>query len=156
ASRAVHSFDEVLPTEKGWAKYNLHYWLRDYQGFLEFFFSQCFIEPHSTKPIEDAVGWGLETTPATLIAIEESPSKRSTRDPSSSGGWVRDCAERVQCPTLVIHGDQDAISPHGRGALLAEMTRGSLATLEGSGHCPQAREPVKVNLLLQEFMRRIQ
>ena len=24
---------------------------------------RCFTEPHSTKPIEDCVGWGLETTP---------------------------------------------------------------------------------------------
>ncbi len=64
-------------TDKGWAKYNRHYWLRDYQGFLDFFFSQVFTEPHSTKQIEDSVGWGLETTPETLIAIEESPSKRS-------------------------------------------------------------------------------
>ena len=26
----------------------------------------CFTEPHSTKQIEDCVGWGLETTPETL------------------------------------------------------------------------------------------
>ena len=30
-------------------------------GFLEFFFAQMFTEPHSTKQIEDCVGWGLET-----------------------------------------------------------------------------------------------
>ena len=52
-----------LDTDEGWAKYNRHYWLRDYRDFLEFFFAQMFTEPHSTKPIEDAVGWGLETTP---------------------------------------------------------------------------------------------
>ena len=41
---------------------------RDYRGFLEFFFSQIFTEPHSTKPIEDCVDWGLETTAETLGA----------------------------------------------------------------------------------------
>ena len=51
--RMVHSFEDALDTDEGWAKYNRHYWLRDYQGFLEFFFSQCFTEPHSTKQIED-------------------------------------------------------------------------------------------------------
>ena len=56
--------------DEGWAKYNRHYWLRDYRGFLEFFFSQMFNEPHSTKPIEDCVGWGLETTPETLVATQ--------------------------------------------------------------------------------------
>ena len=38
--RLVHPWDEALDTDEGWAKYNQHYWLRDYQGFLEFFFSQ--------------------------------------------------------------------------------------------------------------------
>ena len=59
-------FDERLDTDEGWAKYNRHYWLRDYEGFLEFFFAQMFNEPHSTKQIEDCVGWGLDTTPETL------------------------------------------------------------------------------------------
>jgi len=48
--RTRYPWDEVVPTEEGWAKDNLYYWLRDYRGFLEFFFSQMFTEPHSTKP----------------------------------------------------------------------------------------------------------
>ena len=55
-------------TYEGWAKYNRHYWLRDYRGFLEFFFGKVFPEPHSTKQIEDCVAWGLDTTPETLVA----------------------------------------------------------------------------------------
>ncbi|HEY7091625.1 MAG TPA: alpha/beta hydrolase, partial [Ktedonobacterales bacterium] len=154
--RMVYSFDDALDTDEGWAKYNRYYWLRDYQSFLEFFFSQVFTEPHSTKQIEDSVGWGLETTPETLIAIEESPSRKAIYDPSADTDWVQDSAARVRCPTLVIHGDHDAISPHRRGAALAEATGGTLVTLEGSGHCPQGRDPVKVNVLLNDFMRRIQ
>ena len=38
--RAVHSFLEPLDTDEGWARYNQHYWLRDYRGFLEFFFGR--------------------------------------------------------------------------------------------------------------------
>ena len=60
-------FEETLDSEDGWAKDNARYWERDYQGFLEFFFSQVFTEPHSTKPMEDGVAWGLETTSGTLI-----------------------------------------------------------------------------------------
>lgn len=63
----ARSFEEQLASDHGWAKDNAAYWQRDYAGFLEFFFAQVFSEPHSTKPIEDAVGWGRETTPATLI-----------------------------------------------------------------------------------------
>src|SRR3954447_1278492 len=36
----VYSWEDELDTDEGWAKYNRHYWLRDYRGFLEFFFSR--------------------------------------------------------------------------------------------------------------------
>jgi pimeloyl-ACP methyl ester carboxylesterase len=150
------SFDLELPTDEGWAKYNRHYWKRDYPGFLEFFFSQCFTEPHSTKQIEDCVGWGLETTPEVLLAIEDAPEPEAAN--ASLRGeeqHVRDLARRVECPVMVIHGDADAITPHARGATLAEMTGGRLVTLQGSGHIPLARDPVKVNLLLRDFIEEI-
>lgn len=58
--RTVHSFEDPLPTEEGWAKFNRHYWRKDYRGFLEFFMSQMYTESHSTKHIEDGVGSGNE------------------------------------------------------------------------------------------------
>jgi pimeloyl-ACP methyl ester carboxylesterase/predicted glycosyltransferase len=142
--RAVHSFDEPLSTGEGWAKYNRHYWLKDYRGFLEFFFSRMFTEPHSTKQIEDCVGWGLETTPEALIASHVAPYPDRERTLEWCG--------RVRCPVLVLHGDEDAIIPSGRGEALARATGGALVTLAGSGHGPHARDPVKVNLLLREFL----
>ena len=54
-------FDDALDTDEGWAKSNRHYWARDFRGYVEFFFDRCFPEPHSTKQIEDSVGWALET-----------------------------------------------------------------------------------------------
>ena len=151
-ARVMHSFDDVLDTDEGWAKYNRHYWMKDYRGFLEFFFAQCFNEPHSTKQIEDCVGWGLETTPETLLAIEDAPSRRAISLAHGDEKYVCELAGQVRCPVLVIHGDCDAITPHARGVALAEMTGGRLVTLEGSGHIPLARDPVKVNLLLRAFM----
>src|SRR6185312_2398614 len=150
--RVIHSFDDVLDTDEGWAKYNRHYWLKDYRGFLEFFFAQCYNEPHSTKQIEDCVEWGLETTPELLVAIEDAPARRALNLSKGDEQHVRELAGRVRCPVLVIHGDCDAITPHARGVALAEMTGGRLATLHGSGHIPLARDPVKVNLLLREFV----
>ncbi len=38
------------------------------------------------------------------------------------------------------------------GAMLAELAGGSLVTLSGSGHAPHARDPVRFNLLLREFV----
>jgi pimeloyl-ACP methyl ester carboxylesterase/predicted glycosyltransferase len=142
--RDVLPFDEPLDTDEGWAKYNRHYWLRDYRGFLEFFFSQAFNEPHSTKQREDAVGWGLETDPQTLALTA------TARDLGSREEVLAAC-ERVRCPVLVIHGDRDRIRPLADGAALAEAAGGALVTLEGAGHCPQARDPVKINGLVREF-----
>jgi pimeloyl-ACP methyl ester carboxylesterase/predicted glycosyltransferase len=138
-------FDEELDSDEGWAKYNRHYWLKDYKGFLEFFFSNVFTEPHSTKQIEDCVRWGLETTPETLIATAVAPQIETEEE-------VRELAGRIRCPVLVIHGREDAIRSHGSGAALARLAGGELVTLEGSGHCPQARDPVKVNLILRDFI----
>ena len=73
-------FDEPLDTDEGWAKFNRHDWLRDYQGFLEFFAGQVLTEPHSTKQIEDCVGWGLETTAETLVLTQLGPQPASREE----------------------------------------------------------------------------
>jgi pimeloyl-ACP methyl ester carboxylesterase len=146
AERApVRSFDEPLDTNEGWAKYNRHYWLRDYRGFLEFFFAHCFTEPHSTKQIEDCVGWGLDTDPDTLALTQVAPGLATEAE------TLAVCA-RVHCPVLVLHGSGDAIRPLAHGEALAEATRGELVVLEGSGHIPLARDPVKVNLIVRDFV----
>ena len=103
-----------------------------------------FTEPHSTKPREDCVGWGLDTTAETLIAAEFA----DVLDEQTTRGLCR----RIRCPVLVIQGTADAITGKGCGIALAEATGGQLALLEGAGHGPHVRDPVKVNLLLREFM----
>jgi pimeloyl-ACP methyl ester carboxylesterase/predicted glycosyltransferase len=143
AQRLV-SWDDELDTTEGWAKYNRHYWLRDYPGFLEFFFGEMFSEPHSTKPIEDCVGWGHETTPEVLITAQGG----ATLSPEEA----RALADRVRCPVLVIHGTDDRIISVTRGAALAAHARGDLVLLEGSGHGPHVRDPVAVNRLLRDFI----
>jgi pimeloyl-ACP methyl ester carboxylesterase/predicted glycosyltransferase len=138
-----YPWTEVLPTDEGWPKDDFSAWVRDYRGFLEFFFSQMFTEPHSTKPIEDCIGWGLETTAETLIATEIGNGLDEEA--------ARELCGRVHCPVLVIQGTADAITGPGRGIALAEATGGDLVLLEGSGHGPHVRDPVKVNLLLRDF-----
>jgi pimeloyl-ACP methyl ester carboxylesterase/predicted glycosyltransferase len=143
--RAVSEWEEELETYEDWAKYNKHYWQRDYLGFLEFFFSQVFTEPHSTKPMEDCVGWGLETTGETLGLVHLAPALEPDE--------LRELARRVQCPVLVIHGESDAVQSASRGTALAEHTGGQLVLLEGSGHAPHVRDPVKINVLLRDFIK---
>ncbi|MFL5799149.1 MAG: alpha/beta fold hydrolase [Actinomycetota bacterium] len=144
----IEFFNEVLPHGESWAKYNRHYWMRDYPGFLEFFFENVFTEPHSTKQREDTVGWGLDTSPETLI--DTVLAEGLTEEEAVAAG------ARVRCPVLVIQGSEDAITGPQRGIELAAAIPGAeLAMLEGSGHCPQGRDPVKVNLLLREFIDRV-
>ena len=50
----------------------------DYDDFLEFFFAQMFNEPHSTKQIEDCVGWGREIEPATLVDATAGRTRAAT------------------------------------------------------------------------------
>jgi pimeloyl-ACP methyl ester carboxylesterase len=143
--RTVYSSADQLDTDEGWAKYNHYYWLEHQRKFLDFFFAKCFTEPHSTKQIEDCVQWGLEIEPEALIASNAALGLCSLES-------FREICTRISCPVLVLHGDEDAIRPHAQGAALAEVTGGRLVTLVGSGHCPQARDPVKVNLLIREFV----
>jgi hypothetical protein len=89
--RAVYSWEEELDTEEGWAKHNHHYWLRDVKGYLEFFMSRMFTEPRSTKPIEDGVGWGLDTTPRRGRSPTWRPSWSPRRYASWQGGSAARC-----------------------------------------------------------------
>jgi pimeloyl-ACP methyl ester carboxylesterase len=138
-------FDEPYTSTEGWAKYNRYYWLDHWEDFAAFFFARCFPEPHSTKPIEDCVGWGLETTPQVMLAMQDSPRPDEAT--------VRDWTRRSRHPALVIHGSADEISPPRVGAALARETGGRLVVIEGAGHLPLARDPVKVNLLIREFVQ---
>jgi pimeloyl-ACP methyl ester carboxylesterase len=144
-SRANQEFREPRESYIGWGMFNQHYWSDHYGEFLDFFFAQCLSEPHSTKPHEDTVGWGLETDAPTLVATQLAPRLQREAD-------VRALLSRIDCPILVIHGSDDQVRPCASGARFAELAHGALAVLEGAGHLPHARDPVKVNLLLRDFI----
>jgi len=67
---AEREFLEPHDAYDGWAKWNSHYWLEHYEDFVEFFFAQVFNEPHSTKQIEDGLGWTEQTDVPAPSAIE--------------------------------------------------------------------------------------
>ena len=140
----VQNFLQPYPADpQGWDKYNLSYWHAEYQDFAEFFFQQVFSEAHSTKPIEDAAGWASETGPQVLEAEAGRPELKIPDE---------EIFAEVSCPVLVIHGTKDRIQPYGRGERAARLSGGTLATMTGSGHMPNVRDPVKVNLLLRDFV----
>jgi pimeloyl-ACP methyl ester carboxylesterase/predicted glycosyltransferase len=137
-------FDADLPEYEGWARYNRHAWRRDFPGFCEWFFNEIFPEPHSTRQIESGLEWAEGTTGELLAKEVDAPKLGEAQ--------TRELARRVRCPVLVIHGEDDRVCLHADGVELTAETGGRLVTLEGSGHSPNARDPVHVNLLLREFL----
>jgi pimeloyl-ACP methyl ester carboxylesterase len=115
-----------------------------------------FSEPHSTKQIEDCVGWAHDTDPETIVIAERSaymasPEAFGPRPPDEPSALP--FARRVRCPGLVIHGDDDRIIPMSAGRRLAEEIGAGFVVLHGAGHAPLARDPVLVNLLIRDFVR---
>jgi len=130
------------------AAYCAEHGLADYRAFVEFFMRAAITEPHRTKPIEDAVGWGMETTPEVLaltVAAREGVTKEA----------FEDVCRAVRCPVLVVHGDEDGIIPYEHGVALADLLGVGLVTLEGGGHLPSLGDPVRCNLLIREFVDRL-
>ncbi len=128
------------------AHFNLEAWRRDprqYRAFLDGFFERCF-EPHSTKGIEDGIGWGLETDPETLAATHLGWQP--------TGDEVHSLCARIQCPTLVIHDPADRITAFAGGVALAKALGTRVEVVEGAGHIVPARKPVPVNLAIREVL----
>lgn len=138
---------DELDRPTGWALRNRHAWRHadGYRKWVEFFFEQQLPEPHSTKPYEDTVSWALDTEPDAMIAEREGRQ-------APTGSEAEELCRRVACPCLVIHGSDDRCQPPERGRRVAELTDGELVVLDGAGHLPHARDPVKVNRLIIDFI----
>ena len=147
--RIEFDFDEPRESYVGWQKQNRHYWKQDWRDWSEFFFDEMFPEPHSTKQVEDCVEWSMGAG-ADMLILEYASTYRASDIPTS-----RAICEAVLCPVLVITGSLDRCQNPVRGPIAAELTGGDLVIIEGGGHLPQARDPVKVNLLLRDFARRV-
>ena len=134
-------------TTRGFGKFNAQHWRANWKDFVEWWLAKNFNEGHSTKQIEDGVGWGLETDGETAIAF----SRGAVLTPSDRKSQLA-LARRMRCPVLVIHGREDDVFPRSDSRALAEVTGGKLVVVDRAGHQPQARKPVVVNLALREFL----
>lgn len=116
----------------------------DWPAFLEGFFGAAFPEPHSTKPYEDAVVRNGGASDGATVAM-------------GRNGWlgtdVTALAQRVRCPTLVIHGDRDKIVPFAQAeTIVAAIPGARLHVVEGGGHLMNARDPVAFARLVRDFV----
>jgi pimeloyl-ACP methyl ester carboxylesterase/predicted glycosyltransferase len=115
----------------------------DWPGYIDWFMTTIFNEPHSTKPYEDGVHYGWATNAEWLGWCRN----------AWVGNDVRDLARRVSCPTLVIHGDNDRRIPYAKGQAIHELVPGSkLLSIAGGGHVTAVRDPVAFNRALHDFI----
>lgn len=133
---------------EGWDKYNHDYWLAEYPDFAEHFISNIFSDPHSTKQIEDGIEWANETDGAILAKTVEARAIPPSFDVSEA------MFSKINCPMLVVHGDDDQIQPYARGKAVAELTGAEFVTIPGGGHNPLGRFPAKCNTLIADFLDR--
>jgi pimeloyl-ACP methyl ester carboxylesterase len=137
-------------------KYDYDYRRANHRDFAEFFFDERIPEPHSTKQIEDGIGWALETDAESLIRASSAPYLDSVDgDPTISAKHLvaRALAARVRCPSIVIHGGDDHVVAIRHAEYLARSLGAPFVRLEGAGHLPANRDPVRFNLLLRDFIR---
>jgi len=146
AVEAERRWADPVDAPADWNMRNRHFWRQDggYREWIEFFFGQQLPEPHSTKQYEDTVGWALDTEPEAMIAEREGRA-------APTGSEAEALCGRVRCPVRVLHGSDDRCQPVARGRRMAGLTGGHLVVLDGAGHLPQSRDPVKVTRLITTF-----
>ncbi|MDH3189246.1 MAG: alpha/beta fold hydrolase [Acidimicrobiia bacterium] len=147
----AQTFDQILDNPQGWELFNRHVITNDHRRWVEFFFGSQLVEPHSTKQLEDAVGWALESTGEVLVAGEEG----ADLDPPSRAEFEA-MVRAVEVPVLVIHGTEDVCQAVEKGVALASATNGDLLVIEGAGHLTLARDPVRVNRAITGFVNGIE
>ena len=132
----------------GWEKFNRDYWMTNYPDFAAHFVGNIHSDRHSTKQIEDGIGWASETNGPTLAKIVEARAIAPSFDVSET------MYRKIRCPLLVIHGDDDQIQHYARAQTVAEVTGAELVIIAGGGHNPLGRIPAKCNTMITDFLDR--
>ena len=128
-------------------KFTYGYWRKDYPAFCDWFLAQVHSEPHSTKQHDDAVAWAKEGDAEMLINTQE--TRLQFGIPITDETYTS-----ITCPSLIVHGLDDRITPYQGSERIAELTGGELHLLPGVGHAPHGRFPAKINTLTRDFLNR--
>jgi pimeloyl-ACP methyl ester carboxylesterase len=130
---------EPAPPDREW----LESLRTDWPGFIVPFMHDVFTEPGSADVIAEMVAIGLEATPEVAVAQE---LELDWRRPALLLG-------DFACPTLVVHGEDDAPVPAAHAAdIVAAMPSARLELIPAGGHRPDIRTPELVNPLLVDFL----
>jgi pimeloyl-ACP methyl ester carboxylesterase len=98
---------------------------------------------HQPELLEEFFAMMSRQTPETVIAALTALRDRPDALPG---------LKQLEVPTLVIVGDEDAITPPSQAKIIAETVRGAeLAVLPGAGHMSN-RESAAFNGVLRDFL----
>lgn len=142
---ALAKMFEPTTHPEGWEKYNVNHWRQDWPDFVDFFFDEVCSDPHSTKLWDDLTGWANETEGEIIALAAEATPQISIDDMEAA-------VSSITVPVLIIHGTGDRIVSHeSAGELQKRIPHAEVMTLEGSGHAPTGRYPVKINHAIKAF-----
>ena len=88
---------------KGWAKYNMHHWLRDYRGLPRVLHREDASRSRTRRSRSRTPSAGRSRRPREVIADHDAGIDCRSAATSGARG-------RVRCPVLVLHGDKDALA----------------------------------------------
>jgi len=99
----------------------------------------------------DLVYMALPTAPDPGFGPAFTAARRSWSD-----AWCDQLTE-IDCPTLILWGERDALLPLRHGREWARRIRGSeFHVIPDAGHLPMLERPVLVNGLIETFLKRLQ
>ncbi|MDU8945736.1 alpha/beta hydrolase [Ovoidimarina sediminis] len=140
-------FRKDVQTDDTDAKFSYGYWRKDYAGFCDWFFRELHSEPHSTKQHEDSIAWAADGDAEMLINTQETRIQHGI--PISDETYAS-----IRCPSLLIHGTGDRITPYQGSERIAELTGGELHLWPEAGHALHGRFPARANTLARNFLAR--
>jgi 3-oxoadipate enol-lactonase len=113
----------------------------DYPAFLDWFVEACVPEP-DTAHIKR---WGRQI-------LDRAPQEAAIALHLASRVDLRKELPRITQPTLILHGELDAIQPMEQSQWLAEtLPNAKLVILEGAGHVPTMTYPLQVAREIMDF-----
>jgi pimeloyl-ACP methyl ester carboxylesterase len=137
---AMATFDGEPAGPGGWSRYNRKAWRTDFPGFVRWFTGTALGDEADGEHRAAALLDGLGATPDVLAATVTARSgPLKVRPP--------------RCPTLVIHGDRDAVNPTAWSAALAALLDARLEVLPGAGHTPQVTRAAETAHLIETFVK---
>ena len=137
-------FDPV-ENPQGWDKYNTYYWRENWEDFVKFFFGECCSDPHSTKLWDDTTTWAMETDGELIALAGEGKEQISYEE-------MKAAVTSMRMPVLIVHGTDDRVVSYESSLRLQKrIPHAQLLTMEGVGHLPTGRYPVRINNAIKAF-----